>query len=123
MKKIIFLLFFILIISLLLPYFLKMSTKSKSVTFSENFENFTLEEAESNFNNPSNILLPTNNNIHNETDILVEDSFPRSNNNEISNKGSQQIWWHYPIFEVGSYDQITNNIKYDDDEDGHYFSL
>jgi hypothetical protein len=27
------------------------------------------------------------------------------------------MWWHYPVFEVGSYDQITNNIRYPNNPD------
>lgn len=29
-----------------------------------------------------------------------------------SDKDESQIWWHYPTFRVGSYAQITNNLKY-----------
>jgi hypothetical protein len=27
------------------------------------------------------------------------------------------MWWHYPTFTVGSYDQITNNIRYSNNPD------
>ncbi len=27
------------------------------------------------------------------------------------------MWWHYPIFKVGSFDQITNNLKYPNNPD------
>jgi hypothetical protein len=27
------------------------------------------------------------------------------------------MWWHYPIFEVGSYKQITNNLRYPNNPD------
>lgn len=50
-------------------------------------------------------------------DYLVQDSFPRIDKNGISNLGASDIWWHYPIFQLGSYDQITNNIKYPDNPD------
>ena len=52
-----------------------------------------------------------------ETDVLVEDSYPLTGRKGISNNGADKIWWHYPIFEVGSYDQITNNIKYPNNPD------
>ena len=34
------------------------------------------------------------------------------NKNKTSNNNYNQIWWHYPIFTLGSYEQITNNLKY-----------
>jgi hypothetical protein len=50
-------------------------------------------------------------------DILLRDSFPIIRNNSVSNQQASKMWWHYPIFEVGSYDQITNNIKYPNNPD------
>lgn len=52
-----------------------------------------------------------------ETDVLVEDTYPLTGRKGISNNGANKIWWHYPIFELGSYDQITNNIKYPNNPD------
>lgn len=52
-----------------------------------------------------------------ETDVLVQDTYPITGINGVSNDGSNEIWWHYPIFEVGSYDQITNNIRYPNNPD------
>ena len=43
---------------------------------------------------------------------LLYDSYPSTGKKTISNNTSNDIWWHYPIFEVGSYAQITNNLKY-----------
>jgi hypothetical protein len=51
------------------------------------------------------------------SDLLVEDIYPTIDKNEISNNTSSDIWWHYPIFTLGSYNQITNNIKYPDNPD------
>jgi hypothetical protein len=31
--------------------------------------------------------------------------------------GSADIWWHYPIFTLGSYAQITNNIRHPNNPD------
>jgi hypothetical protein len=51
-----------------------------------------------------------------ESSLLVQDQFPRFQN-QISNLNSQDIWWHRPIFQVGSYEQITNNIRYPNNPD------
>ena len=52
-----------------------------------------------------------------ETDLLVEDTYPPTGKKGISNNGSANIWWHYPTFQLGSYDQITNNIRYPNNPD------
>jgi hypothetical protein len=52
-----------------------------------------------------------------QTSVLVEDIYPLTGRNGISNNGASNIWWHYPIFELGSYDQITNNLRYSDNPD------
>jgi hypothetical protein len=31
---------------------------------------------------------------------------------KLGDKGASQLWQEYPIFQVGSYAQITNNIRY-----------
>jgi hypothetical protein len=49
--------------------------------------------------------------------VLVQDFYPRIERNGISNNSASNIWWHSPIFKVGSYDQITNNIKYSNNPD------
>lgn len=36
---------------------------------------------------------------------------------KLSDKSIQDLWWKYPIFKVGSYDQITNNIRYPNNPD------
>jgi hypothetical protein len=36
---------------------------------------------------------------------------------KLGTKDSNQLWWHYPTFKVGSYDQITNNIRYPNNPD------
>jgi hypothetical protein len=51
------------------------------------------------------------------TDILLEDSYPLTGRKGISNNNAYNIWWHYPVFKVGSYAQITNNIKYPNNPD------
>lgn len=52
-----------------------------------------------------------------ETNILAQDFYPPIGKNQISNNDAEDIWWHYPVFEVGSYDQITNNIRYSNNPD------
>jgi hypothetical protein len=106
MKPILFL-FFILLIGILLPSFIKMTKQIQVVPFTEGFEKYTLEEATSTF---SNQMLPANPELRN--DLLVENQFPITGRNGISNNGADKIWWHYPIFTVGSYKQITNNIQH-----------
>lgn len=44
--------------------------------------------------------------------VLLEDTYPTIKKNIISNNNANNIWWHYPIFKLGSYAQITNNIKF-----------
>lgn len=65
----------------------------------EGYSNYTLDGATGNF--------PTA-----QTEILVQNTYPAIGENKLSNNTSSDIWWHYPIFELGSYKQITNNIRY-----------
>jgi len=78
----------------------------------EKFDNYTLEENESHFPYLSDAKLPVNSFPMTENDPLVEGEFPITGRNGISNLGADKIWWHYPTFEVGSYEQITNNLRY-----------
>lgn len=52
-----------------------------------------------------------------EDEYLVQDSYKRIKEIGISNNGSNDIWWNFPIFQLGSYAQITNNIRYPDNPD------
>lgn len=52
-----------------------------------------------------------------ETDVLLEDSFPISGKNGVSNNSSSDTWWYYPILPINSYKQITNNLKYHNNPD------
>lgn len=52
-----------------------------------------------------------------ETEVLVQDFYPPIGKNELSDDTSDKIWWRRPIFKVGSYDQITNNIRYSNNPD------
>jgi hypothetical protein len=52
-----------------------------------------------------------------QTNVLVQDTYPITKHNGITDNGSNEIWWRYPIFKVGSYKQITNNIRYPNNPD------
>lgn len=52
-----------------------------------------------------------------QTNVLLQDSFPITGRNGVSNDQGSGIWWHYPIFEVGSYAQLTNNLKFSNNPD------
>ena len=67
----------------------------------------------------SNYYLGSTNGIYplSQTNVLVQDTYPITGKNGVSNNGSNEIWWRYPIFKVGSYKQITNNIKYPNNPD------
>ena len=91
-------LFLILVLAIGLPLFLKLNNSI------EGYSNYSLAGAMGNFPNA-------------QTEVLVQDTYPPIGKNEISNDTASDIWWHYPTFKVGSYDQITNNIRYPDNPD------
>jgi hypothetical protein len=45
-------------------------------------------------------------------DPLLKDSYPFTGRKTVNKNNYSDIWWNYPIFEVGSYAQVTNNLKY-----------
>ena len=47
-----------------------------------------------------------------QTKVLVQDTYPPIGKNELSHYTANDMWQDYPIFTLGSYDQITNNIRY-----------
>jgi len=62
--------------------------------------------------------LAINNKYPNVLDnVLLTGDYPSTGKNGVSTNSASTIWWHYPIFEVGSYAQITNNIKYPNNPD------
>ena len=52
-----------------------------------------------------------------QSTVLVQDTYPAIGKNELSNENSSDMWWHYPTFKLGSYAQITNNIRYPNNPD------
>lgn len=47
-----------------------------------------------------------------QTQVLVQDTYPPIGKNQISDDTANDIWFYYPTFALGSYEQITNNIRY-----------
>ena len=44
-------------------------------------------------------------------DLLLKDTYPVTGSKIVSENNSTNTWYRYPIFEVGSYNQLTNNFK------------
>ena len=63
-----------------------------------------------NFANITEQLMPDNY-PYSDTNVLL-DSYPQIGKNKTSNDNYYQIWQNYPIFSLGSYEQITNNFRY-----------
>lgn len=83
----------------------------KSNQMLENFDNYNI------YNTNSSLGGYENKKTREESDLLLEDSYPLTGRKGISNNSASNIWWHYPIFKLGSYDQITNNIRYANNPD------
>jgi hypothetical protein len=61
----------------------------------------------------SNLKMPLDpGNFPHNIDKVILNDFNQIGKNETSNKNYSQIWWQYPIFTLGSYEQITNNLQY-----------
>jgi len=43
---------------------------------------------------------------------LLSKEYSFTGRKTVSNNNNSDIWWHFPIFKVGSYAQVTNNLKY-----------
>ena len=99
MNKIL-ILFIILFLSLAIPLFFN-GINFKSL---EGYSNYNLENAMGD--------VPCA-----ETQVLVQDAYPPIGKNQISNETSNDMWWHYPTFKLGSYAQVTNNIRYPNNPD------
>jgi len=95
MNKLI-LLVVILLIAVCLPFFIKMNT--------DGFTNNNLERDNGNASGS-------------ESYILLKDVYPPTGRTGISDNTSNNTWWHYPTFKLGSYAQITNNIRYSNNPD------
>jgi hypothetical protein len=100
MNQIVFL-FLILVLAVGLPLFFKVSS---SFNYMEGYSNYTLDGAMGNYPEA-------------QTDVLLQDTYKAIGKNEVSNDSASDMWWRYPTFELGSYKQITNNIRYPDNPD------
>ena len=119
MNKIILLLS-ILILGLSFPYLWKMMNihfHLQEFHLQENFSN--LGSSSIHFNENSNTFIKKENEKYpfSTTDVLLKDSYPLTGRKCIGNDSAYEIWWHYPTFQEGSYDQITNNIRYNNNPD------
>lgn len=52
-----------------------------------------------------------------EDDVLVQDTYPITGINGVSNKQSSDLWWYIYRPLVGSYEQLTNNLRYRNNPD------
>ena len=50
-------------------------------------------------------------------DKPILDDFPLINSNGVSVNNASDIWQDYPVFGLGSFEQITNNIRYNRNPD------
>lgn len=90
--------FIILLITILLVLYVTYSPQGL-----ENYQNYDLSNA-GNF--PSNVETP-----------LLKNEYPLTNRKNVTNNSYSKIWWYYPIFDVGSYAQITNNLRFQKNPD------
>jgi hypothetical protein len=95
MKQNVFLIL-IIVLAIGLPLFFKIQK--------EGFSNYTLDNTYG--------IYPES-----QDKVLVQDFYPRIQRNGISNDTASKIWWHRPTFKLGSYAQITNNIRYSNNPD------
>lgn len=88
----------IMIVAIIVCIILYLVNKTYKTYKKQGFENYNLANPGS---YPSMDTVP----------LLAKD-YRYSGRKTVSNYNYDQIWWHYPIFRVGSYKQITNNLKY-----------
>lgn len=43
---------------------------------------------------------------------ILRDVYPFTGRTGVSGDNAKNIWWHFPIFSVGSFEQVTNNLRY-----------
>ena len=98
MKDSIFLIL-ILVLALVPPIYSKMTE-----SFKNKKESFTLGSTDG--------IYPCS-----QTNVLVQDTYPITGINSVSNETGAKMWWRYPIFQVGSFKQMTNNIRYPNNPD------
>ncbi len=85
----------------LVPYFY---IQLKPYFSLEGFQSYNLEKMD--------IVSQTNGYPLTENNVLIQDSYRISGKNGVTKDQGSKIWWHYPIFKVGSFKQLTNNLRY-----------
>jgi hypothetical protein len=85
-----------LLLILLVSVFVSLSASIPKWSFDEGFRSYKLEDAS---------RLPNFN-------ALLDDEFPPTDRKGVTANSYNDIWWRYPVFGVGSYAQITNNLRY-----------
>lgn len=130
-RYIFFYLFILLLIVIVVPMFYSSVFLSKEYytnlgdfispyTNEHNYKNNENNE-NNNINGASNVKVHQSHTYgrypSSEDGRLLSDSFPSTNNKNVSSYQEQMMWWHYPVFKVGSYEQITNNLKYPNNPD------
>lgn len=98
-KSILFLLF-ILIVGLYLAPFYKKAT--------EGFKGFKRYKSD---------VLSVPGDFPNSVEKPILDDYPLMETKGVSANNSSDIWKDYPVFGVGSFEQITNNIRYNRNPD------
>ncbi len=95
MNKFVFL-FLILVFAIGLPFLYNMRTTLQN---RDGYSNYTLAGAMG--------AVPDA-----QTSVLVQCTYPPIGKNQISNNSASDIWQDYPVFQLGSYEQETNNIRF-----------
>ena len=108
MKQISLLVLILFVCALLVPYFY---TQLKPYFSLEGFKSYNFDNINVENINVENIGI-NNKYPLTENNVLVQDYYKISGKNGVSRDQGSKIWWHYPIFKVGSYKQITNNLRY-----------
>jgi hypothetical protein len=103
MNQVLFLIL-ILVLSIGLPLLFKISESFERNRRRDGFSNYNLDGAMGD--------VPAS-----QEQVLVQDTYPPIGKNQISNDNASNIWWHYPTFQLGSYAQITNNIRFPNNPD------
>jgi len=73
--------------------------------FKHNTESFVNSKT-----NDINVYKPDN--YPNAVDTAILDDYPLIGKNKLSDLNASQIWKYYPVLPLGSYKQITNNLRY-----------
>ena len=90
-----FVIVLIIIINIMLPFF----NSHLSSMMSEGFSKY-------------NTILNTGKYPSITKELLVQDTFPTTPDKSITTNDYSDVWTDYPVFKLGSFAQITNNLKH-----------